>query len=31
MTRSTPITTPTQPDLDIMKQVNRQFVSGVTV
>ena len=23
--------TPTQPDLDIMKQVNRQFVSGVTV
>jgi flavin reductase (DIM6/NTAB) family NADH-FMN oxidoreductase RutF len=23
--------TPTQPDLDLMKQVNRQFVSGVTV
>jgi len=23
--------TPTQPDLDTMKQVNRQFVSGVTV
>ncbi len=24
-------TTPTQPDLDLMKQVNRQFVTGVTV
>jgi flavin reductase (DIM6/NTAB) family NADH-FMN oxidoreductase RutF len=23
--------TPTQPDLDLMKQVNRQFVTGVTV
>jgi flavin reductase (DIM6/NTAB) family NADH-FMN oxidoreductase RutF len=23
--------TPTQPDLDTMKQVNRQFISGVTV
>lgn len=23
--------TPTRPDLDLMKQVNRQFVSGVTV
>lgn len=25
------MTTPTRPDLDLMKQVNRQFVSGVTV
>jgi flavin reductase (DIM6/NTAB) family NADH-FMN oxidoreductase RutF len=24
-------TTPTHPDMDVMKQVNRQFVSGVTV
>jgi len=24
-------TSPTQPDLDLMKQVNRQFVTGVTV
>ena len=25
------MTTPTRPDLDIMKQVNRQFITGVTV
>src|SRR6478609_11883275 len=32
MNRSTPMSlTPTQPDLNLMKQVNRQFVSGVTV
>ncbi|MEV4730140.1 flavin reductase family protein [Saccharopolyspora sp. NPDC049426] len=31
MTTSTRNTTMTIPDLDLMKQVNRQFVSGVTV
>ena len=25
------MTTPTGPDLDTMKQVNRQFITGVTV
>lgn len=31
-TRSTPMSTsPTQPTIDLMKHVNRQFVSGVTV